>query len=109
MISARCTNEEAYLFQKFMRLAIGSPHVDSSARDGHMNSVRALRQVVGHGKMTASYEDIEQAGAILVIGSDMTQTNPIVALRVKGAVRLRGGSARDRWPLSERDWAAQQS
>ncbi|HUJ80097.1 MAG TPA: NADH-quinone oxidoreductase subunit NuoG [Nitrospiria bacterium] len=92
VISARCTNEEAYLFQKLLRLAIGTPHIDSSARDGHVNSVRALTRVTGHGRMTASYEEIEAARTILVIGADPTETNPITALRVKAAVRKHGAT-----------------
>ncbi len=92
VISARCTNEEAYLFQKLLRLAIGTPHVDSSARDGHLNSVRALRRVVGHGRMTAPYEAIEAARVVMVIGADLTETNPITALRVKAAVRKHGAT-----------------
>jgi NADH-quinone oxidoreductase chain G len=92
VISARCTNEEAYLFQKLLRLAIGTPHVDSSARDGHLNSVRALTRVVGHARMTATYEEIEAAQTILIIGADPTETNPITALRVKAAVRKHGAN-----------------
>jgi formate dehydrogenase alpha subunit len=45
---------------------------------------------VGHGRMTASYEDIGQAQAIIVVGADLTETNPIVATRVKAATRSRG-------------------
>jgi NADH-quinone oxidoreductase chain G len=90
VISARCTNEEAYLFQKFLRLAVGTPHVDSSARDGHLNSVRALTRVVGHARMTAPYEAIEAARVVMVIGADLTETNPITTLRVKAAVRKHG-------------------
>ncbi|MEW6323919.1 MAG: NADH-quinone oxidoreductase subunit NuoG [Nitrospirota bacterium] len=92
VISARCTNEEAYLFQKLMRLAIGTPHVDSSSRDGHLNSVRALRPVAGHARMTAPYEAIEAAQVVMVIGSDMTETNPITGLRVKTALRDHGAT-----------------
>ena len=40
LISGRCTNEELYLFQKFMRTAIGTTHIDSSARYGHVNGIR---------------------------------------------------------------------
>ncbi|MBI3809224.1 MAG: molybdopterin-dependent oxidoreductase, partial [Nitrospirae bacterium] len=43
LITARCTNEELYLFQKLMRAAIGTNHVDSSARYGHLNFTRALQ------------------------------------------------------------------
>jgi len=92
VISAQAPNEDLYLFQKFMRLVMGSPHVDSTARYGHHNTVAALRDVVGHGRMTASYEDVERAQALVVIGADLTETNPIVSYRVKSAVRARGAT-----------------
>jgi formate dehydrogenase alpha subunit len=90
LISARCTNEDLYLFQKFMRLAIGSNHLDSTARYGHINAVRALRRVQGTNRWTVSYEDIVQADALLLIGTQVTAANPIVGLKVKEAVKKRG-------------------
>ncbi|MBI3606864.1 MAG: NADH-quinone oxidoreductase subunit NuoG [Nitrospirae bacterium] len=92
IISAQAPNEDLYLFQKFMRLVMGSPNVDSTARYGHHNTVAALRDVVGHGRMTASYEDVERAQALVVIGADLTETNPIVSYRVKNAVRAHGAT-----------------
>jgi len=90
LISARCTNEELYLFQKFMRLAIGSNHLDSTARYGHVNAARALRRVQGTNRWTVSYEDIAQADALLLIGTQVTAANPIVGLKVKEAVKKHG-------------------
>jgi formate dehydrogenase alpha subunit len=90
IISAQSPNEDLYLFQKFMRLVLGSPHVDSTARLGHHNVVAALRDVVGHGRMTVSYEDIDRANAIVVVGADLTETNPVLSYRVKQAARARG-------------------
>jgi formate dehydrogenase alpha subunit len=87
LISARCTNEDLYLFQKFMRLAIGSNHLDSSARYGHVNAVRALRRVQGTNRWTVSYEDIVQADTLLLIGTQITSANPIAGLKVKEAVK----------------------
>ena len=49
LITARCTNEELYLFQKLMRVAIGTNQLDSSARYGHINFVRAAQRAVGSG------------------------------------------------------------
>jgi len=92
LISARCTNEDLYLFQKFMRLAIGSNHLDSSARYGHVNAARALRRVQGTNRWTVSYEDIAQADALLLIGTQITAANPIVGLKVKEAVKKRGAT-----------------
>ena len=90
LISARCTNEDLYLFQKFMRLAIGSNHLDSTARYGHVNAARALRRVQGTNRWTVSYEDIAQADALLLIGTQVTAANPIVGLKVKEAVKKHG-------------------
>ncbi|TAL10229.1 MAG: 4Fe-4S dicluster domain-containing protein [Nitrospirae bacterium] len=90
LITARCTNEELYLFQKLMRAAIGTAHVDSSARYGHLNFTRALQQAAGIGRMMNGYEQITKANVLLLIGTDITETNPIAGLRVKEALRVYG-------------------
>jgi len=87
LIGARCTNEELYLFQKFMRLAIGTNKIDSSARYGQVNGVRALRRVQGTHRWTVSFEDIVAADALLLVGTNITETNPITGLKVKEAVK----------------------
>ncbi len=88
LITARCTNEELYLFQKLMRAVLGTNQLDSSARYGHVNFVRAMRQALGVSRGTADSEDITKAKAILVIGSNITETNPVAAIRVKEAIRV---------------------
>ena len=88
LITARCTNEELYLFQKLMRVVIGTNQLDSSARYGHANFVHAVRRALGVGRMTNDSEDITRAKAILVIGSNITETNPVASIRVKEAIRV---------------------
>lgn len=88
LITARCTNEELYLFQKVMRVAIGTNQLDSSARYGHANFVHAVRQALGVGRMTSDSEDVSKAKAILVVGSNITETNPVASVRVKQAIRV---------------------
>src|SRR5436190_2866994 len=90
LITARCTNEELYLFQKLMRAVIGTNQLDSSARYGHLNFTRAMQKAVGIGRMMNSYEDITKANTLLLIGTDITETNPITSLRVKEAIRVYG-------------------
>ncbi|MEW6542877.1 MAG: molybdopterin-dependent oxidoreductase [Nitrospirota bacterium] len=90
LITARCTNEDLYLFQKLMRVAIGTNQLDSSARYGHMNFVHAVRKALGAGRMTNDSEDITKAKAILVVGSNITETNPLASVRVKQAIRTYG-------------------
>ncbi len=88
LITARCTNEELYLFQKLMRGVIGTNKLDSSARYGHLNFVHAARDSMGIGRIANSWPDITEAKAILLVGSNITETNPLTAVRVKEAIRV---------------------
>jgi formate dehydrogenase alpha subunit len=88
LITARCTNEELYLFQKLMRAGLRTNQLDSSARYGHLNYVHAVRQAVGVGRPLNDWEDLTKAKAILVIGSNITETNPLTAVRIKEAIRV---------------------
>ncbi len=89
IISPHCTNEEIYLFQKLMRNVLGTPHVDSGARYGHINAVSGLNDVFGTSRL-ARYEDITEADVLLVFAGEMTESNPITGLKVKEAVKKRG-------------------
>jgi formate dehydrogenase alpha subunit len=89
LITGRCTNEELYLFQKFMRLAIGTNNLDSSARHGHLNGIHAMRRVQGTHRWTVTFEDIAHADTLLLVGTQLTETNPITGLKVKEAVKKR--------------------
>ena len=91
LISSRCTNEDLYLFQKFMRQVIGTNHIDSSARYGHISGVQALRRVQGTHRWTIAFEDIVAADALLLVGTNITETSPITGLKVKEAVKKRRG------------------
>ncbi|HWP86216.1 MAG TPA: formate dehydrogenase subunit alpha [Terriglobia bacterium] len=87
--SARATNEENYLAQKFARLVLGTHNVDCCARVCHAPSAEGLKQMLGTGAATNSLDDIEQARAILVCGANPTENHPIVGARIKQAA-LRG-------------------
>ena len=88
LITARCTNEELYLFQKLMRVAFRTNNLDSSARYGHLNFVRASQQALGIGRTPNDWEDLTKAKAVLIIGSNITETNPLTAVRIKEAIRV---------------------
>jgi formate dehydrogenase alpha subunit len=93
LITARCTNEELYLFQKLMRAGFRTNNVDSSARYGHLNFVHASRQGQGMGRTPNDWEDLTKAKAILLIGSNLTETNPLTAVRIKEATKPRSWSS----------------
>ncbi len=86
LITARCTNEDIYLFQKLMRVGIGTNQIDSTVRYGQINFIQAMRRI-GIGRSMNTWEEITKAKAILVIGSNITETHPLTGLRVKEALR----------------------
>ena len=87
--SAKCSNEEAYLFQKLVRAGFGTNNVDHCTRLCHASSVAALLESIGSGAVTTTYGDIENAGAALLAGTNTTANHPVAATFFKQA-RKRG-------------------
>ena len=85
---ARTSCESAYLFQKFCRETMKSPHVDNCARVCHSPSLKGMRATIGEGAATNPYNDIYETEFILIIGSNTTEAHPIVANRIIDAARL---------------------
>ncbi|MCM3905284.1 MAG: formate dehydrogenase subunit alpha [Pyrinomonadaceae bacterium] len=83
--SARGTNEENYLAQKFARVVVGTNNVDCCARVCHTPTAAAMKLMLGTGAATNSYNDIEKAQTILVCGANATENHPIVGARIKQA------------------------
>jgi len=90
IISARHTNEECYLMQKFMRAAIGNNNVDSGARLTHSPTIAGLMEAMGYGAMTNAMDDILKSEVILVAGADPDVDNLIFANKIRRAIRERG-------------------
>ncbi len=87
LASAKCTNEENYLAQKFARVVMGTNNVDHCARLCHASTVAALAMSFGSGAMTNSISELADAGCIFVIGSNTTEQHPVIALKIKEAKR----------------------
>jgi formate dehydrogenase major subunit len=88
--SAKLTNEENYLLQKFSRAVMGTNNVDHCARLCHSPSVAGLVQSFGSGAMTSSSKDLGDAGCIFAIGTNTTAAHPIVGLQVMRSIRAGG-------------------
>jgi len=89
--SARATNEDNYVAQKFARVVLGTNNVDCCARVCHAPSAVALGEMLGAGASTSSFDDIERARCILVCGANATENHPVVGARIKQAA-LRGAA-----------------
>ncbi len=88
--SAKCTNEEAYLFQKMIRQGFGHNNVDHCTRLCHASSVAALMENVGSGAVTATFNEIENADVAIVIGANPIENHPVAATFFKQFTK-RGG------------------
>ncbi|MEE2778266.1 MAG: formate dehydrogenase subunit alpha [Acidobacteriota bacterium] len=83
--SAKCSVEEAYLFQKLVRTAFGTNNVDHCTRLCHASSVAALLEGIGTGAVTTTYGDIANAGAALLTGTNTSANHPVAATFFKEA------------------------
>jgi formate dehydrogenase major subunit len=85
--SAKGSNEEAYLFQKLVRLGFGSNNVDHCTRLCHASSVAALLEGIGSGAVSNPVMDVAQAELVIVIGANPAVNHPVAATWIKNAVR----------------------
>ncbi|MDA9605421.1 formate dehydrogenase subunit alpha [Alphaproteobacteria bacterium] len=85
--SAKCSNEEAYLFQKLVRVGFGSNNVDHCTRLCHASSVAALFEGVKSGAVSAPFNAATVADCIIVIGARPTENHPVAATYLKRAVK----------------------
>ena len=85
--SAKGSNEEAYLFQKLVRLGFGNNNVDHCTRLCHASSVAALLEGIGSGAVSNPVRDVDHADVIIVIGANPVSNHPVAASFMKNAVR----------------------
>ena len=88
--SAKCTNEDNYLFMKFIRTVFGNNNVDYCTRLCHASTVTAMLRALGDGAGSNSIEDYETSDCMLITGNNMIETHPVTATFVKYAVQRNG-------------------
>ena len=85
--SARCTNEDNYMLQRFFRGALGSDNIDSIARLGLSAARDVFDSLLGPGSTASPLYGIKNSGAILVLGCDPTTESPVLGVRIRNARR----------------------
>jgi formate dehydrogenase major subunit len=83
--SSRCTNEENYLMQKFMRAVIGTNNIDCCARVCHSPTALGMQKAFGTGAATNSIKDIKLTNCMLVWGASPTAGHPVTGAKIKQA------------------------
>lgn len=88
--SSRCTNEETYLVQKFIRGALKNNNVDTCARVCHSPTGYGLKTTLGESAGTQRFDSVMKSDVIVVIGANPTDAHPVFASQMKR--RLRQGA-----------------
>lgn len=87
---AKATNEDNYVFQKWVRAVMKTNNVDHCARLCHAGSVTGLQLAIGSSAMSNSIAEMENLDTFIVTGSNTTETHPVISLFLKKAVRQNG-------------------
>jgi formate dehydrogenase major subunit len=85
--SAKCSNEEAYLFQKLIRTRFRTNNIDHCTRLCHASSVAALFEGIGSGAVSTTYGDVVNADVVIITGSNPTANHPVASSFFKQARR----------------------
>jgi NADH-quinone oxidoreductase chain G len=83
--SGRCTNEDNYIFQKFMRVVLGTNNIDSVAGFAYAPAQKFFEGIFGQGVTANPMHGISNSDGVLVIGGDPTSVNPVLGLQVRAA------------------------
>lgn len=87
---AKATNEDNYVFQKWIRAVLKTNNIDHCARLCHAGSVTGLQLAIGSSAMSNSIAEMEHLDTFIVTGSNTTETHPVISLFLKKAVCQHG-------------------
>lgn len=85
--SPNCTNEDNFIFQKFARVALKTNNVDFYESYLNNGGLKAITQINNANSNTPPIQEIAKAKCILVVGSNTSQSHPVVAVAIRKAVR----------------------
>ncbi|MFP3854993.1 MAG: molybdopterin oxidoreductase family protein, partial [Anaerolineales bacterium] len=84
--SAKATNEDNYIFQKFVRAVLGTNNVDHCARLCHAASVAGLQIAIGSSAMSNSIAEMKDLDVFIIVGSNTSETHPVISTFMRQAV-----------------------
>ncbi len=87
LVGGRSTVEDAYAYSRFARTALATDHIDFRARQGSAEEAAFLSSKVAGAPVSAAYDDLESAPAVLLVSLEPEDESPIVFLRLRKAAR----------------------
>jgi formate dehydrogenase alpha subunit len=88
--SSKCTIEENYLFQKMARVLMTTNNVDNGSALSGRPAWKRLEQRPGGSGRVQALSGLESAEVILVLGSDPTESAPVLGYHLRRASRIKG-------------------
>jgi len=88
--SAKATNEDNYVFQKFVRAVLGTNNLDHCARLCHAASVAGLQIAIGSSAMSNSIAEMKDLEVFIIVGSNTSETHPVISTFMREAVVKNG-------------------
>jgi formate dehydrogenase major subunit len=79
--SSKHNNEQSYLLRKFVSF-FGTNNCDHQARVCHSTTVAGVANTWGYGAMTNSYNDMQNAKAMLFMGSNAAEAHPVAMMHI---------------------------
>jgi len=89
-VSGQLMTEDYYVANKLMKGFIGSANIDTNSRLCMSSAVAGHNRAFGEDVVPASYDDLDQADLIVLVGSNTAWCHPIVYQRIQAARAARG-------------------
>lgn len=86
-LSGQLLTEDYYVFNKLARALLGTNNIDSNSRLCMSSAVAGYKQSLGSDAPPCSYEDLEQAGLVMIIGANPAYAHPVLFRRLERARR----------------------
>ncbi|NTJ64484.1 nitrate reductase [Agrobacterium rhizogenes] len=90
-VSGQCLTEDYYVANKLMKGFIGSANIDTNSRLCMASSVAGHRRAFGSDTVPGTYEDLELADLIVLVGSNLAWCHPVLNQRIQAAKQSRPG------------------
>ena len=89
-VSGQLLTEDYYVANKLMKGFIGSANIDTNSRLCMASSVAGHKRAFGSDTVPGTYEDLDEADLVVLVGSNLAWCHPVLYQRLLGARKSRG-------------------
>lgn len=89
-VSGQLLTEDYYVANKLMKGFIGSANIDTNSRLCMASSVTGHKRAFGSDTVPGTYEDLDEADLVVLVGSNLAWCHPVLYQRLIAARNARG-------------------